>query len=106
MSQMAAPALARERAHPGYATYVAVAVILAVVTTMEVGAYYQPGLRNVLVPILLVLSAIKFSLVVLFFMHLKFDSRLFSVLFFGGMTLAIAVLVALVSLFRNFYLPH
>ncbi|MBI4236591.1 MAG: cytochrome C oxidase subunit IV family protein [Chloroflexi bacterium] len=102
---MAAQAQIRERAHPGPTTYVAVAAVLAIVTMMEVWAYYQQALRGILVPVLLVLSATKFGLVVLFFMHLKFDSRLFSVMFFGGLALAGAVLIALISLFQNFYLP-
>ena len=38
-----------------------------------------------LVPILLILSATKFALVVLWFMHLRFDNALFSTLFTGGL---------------------
>ena len=46
------------------------------------------------------LSAAKFALVVLFYMHLKFDSRLFSGVFVGGLLLAVAVAVTLMSLFQ------
>ena len=52
-----------------------------------------------LVPILLVLSTIKFAMVVMWFMHLKFDNKLFSVLFIGGLVLAGLVLLALLLLF-------
>lgn len=96
----------REHAHPGPTTYVAVAAVLAVITLIEVWVYYQEALHGVLVPTLLALSAFKFSMVALFFMHLKFDSRIFSVLFVGGLALAVAVLIALVSLFSNFYVGN
>lgn len=89
----------REHSHPQPLEYVKIAVILCVLTAVEVAVYYIPALFNAIVPILLVLSAVKFSLVVLWFMHLKFDSRLFSSIFLGGLLLAGAVLVALILLF-------
>jgi len=46
-----------------------------------------------------VLSAFKFALVVLFYMHLKFDSRLFAFLFSGPLLLALAVMIGLLFLF-------
>ena len=46
------------------------------------------------------MSAAKFVLVVLFFMHLKFDSKIFSAAFFGPMVLAVTVVVALILLFQ------
>ncbi|HEX5414515.1 MAG TPA: cytochrome C oxidase subunit IV family protein [Chloroflexota bacterium] len=88
-------------AHPRSGEYVRIAVILAVITLCEVLVYYQESLHAVLVPILLVLSAIKFSLVALFFMHLKFDNRLFSTIFAGPLVLAFAVLVALLTIFHR-----
>ena len=89
----------QEHAHPGPLEYVKIAVILCVITSVEVAVYYIPALFDAIVPILLVLSAVKFSLVVLWFMHLRFDSRLFSGIFFGGLILAGAVLIALIFLF-------
>jgi cytochrome c oxidase subunit 4 len=93
---------ARQRPHPTALTYVAVAAVLTVVTIIEVAIYYLPVLKPYMVPILLLLSATKFSLVVLFYMHLKFDHRLFAALFVGGMWLAIGVIVALLALFGAF----
>lgn len=90
------------RDHPSPAEYVKIATVLAVITVFEVTAYYIEVLRGILVPMLLVLSAMKFSLVALWYMHLKFDSRLFSALFMGGLALAGVVLVALMFLFRAF----
>jgi cytochrome c oxidase subunit 4 len=53
----------------------------------------------VLVPVLLVLSLVKFLLVVLFYMHLKFDSRLFVFLFSGPLLLAVSVMIGLLFIF-------
>ena len=52
---------------------------------------------GVLVPILVVLSALKFSLVVMWFMHLRFDSRLFSTFFVGGLILVAALFVVVLA---------
>jgi len=49
------------------------------------------------VALLIALSILKFSLVVLWFMHLKFDNRLFSQLFVGGLLLALSVFVVAVA---------
>ncbi len=67
---------------------------------MEVAIFYLPAMAPVLVPLLLVLSATKFMLVVMFFMHLKFDSRIFSGVFLAGMVLASFMTVALIILFK------
>lgn len=77
--------------HPGPREYVKIAVFLAVVTAVEVAIYYMQALRGVLVPMLLGLSALKFVLVALWFMHLKFDSRIFRRLFVTGISLAVVV---------------
>lgn len=81
-----------ERPHPGPGEYIRIAVILAAITALEVGAYYVTEIpRPLFSMLLLVMMALKFSLVVLWFMHLRFDSRLFRRLFFVGVTLAILV---------------
>jgi len=87
-----------EHAHPGPGAYVRVAVILAIVTAIEVAAYYISSLpRTVFTALLLVMMVIKFSMVVLWFMHLRFDSRLFRRLFVTGIILAILVYTAAFS---------
>lgn len=100
---MQEPAHSREHPHPGPAEYVRIAVVLAVITLAEVAIYYVEALSAVLVPILLVLSALKFALVGLWFMHLKFDSRLFSAMFTVPLAVAAAVLVALLALFQRLF---
>lgn len=96
-----APSESVQHAHPGYRQYVTIAVILAIITAAEVIVYYQDSMRAVLVPILFILSITKFTLVALFFMHLKFDNPLFTALFSGPLALAIGVLVALLSIFHR-----
>lgn len=89
----------QERPHPGPATYVQVAVILAVITAIEVATFYVQGLGPVLIPLLLVLSATKFVLVVGFYMHLRFDSRLFTGFFVSGLLVASILVIAFILLF-------
>ncbi len=88
----AAPRAAEElHHHPGPKQYVGVAAVLAIITALEVAIYYVSALRSVLVPFLLAFSAVKFALVVLWFMHLKFDSPIFKRLFLVGLSLALVV---------------
>ena len=94
-----ATAHAAEHAHPGPIEYVKVAVFLAVVTGIEVAIYYVKAAKGVLAPVLIVLSFVKFGMVGLYFMHLKFDTHLFRRLFVLGIILALTVYaVALVTL--------
>ena len=84
--------------HAGTGTYVKVAVILTMVTALEFAVIYIRALSPIVVPLLLVLSAGKFALVVLFFMHLRYDSRVFAVVFTGPLLIAIAIVTALSTL--------
>src|SRR2546422_7408421 len=70
-----------------------------ILTVLEVGVFYVPAFHAVLVPVLLVLSAAKFTLVVMFYMHLKDDNKFFTFLFGGPLVIAIGVMVALLFLF-------
>lgn len=98
-----ANAVVRHTGHPGAKEYVAIAVILAIITAVEVAIYYLPALRPILPPVLIVLSLTKFSMVALFFMHLKFDSRFFSVVFITGILIAVFVFVVFLSMIRVFF---
>jgi cytochrome c oxidase subunit 4 len=89
-------------AHASTATYIKVAAILTVVTALEYGALFIRRLTPILVPLLLTMSAAKFSLVVLFFMHLRYDSRALWVVFVGGLVIAMALAVALMTLSGQF----
>jgi cytochrome c oxidase subunit IV len=74
--------------HPDDGVYVRVAAILAAVTAVEVGLYYTDVSGIQLVALLVGLAAIKFGMVVAYFMHLKFDARLLRRLFVTGVILA------------------
>jgi len=87
-------------AHPSDFLYVKVAIFLAIMTAIEVALFYvEDTLGDATIPILLVLMVVKFFVVAAWFMHLKFDTRLFTRLFLAGLLLAIGVyLVFLVSM--------
>jgi cytochrome c oxidase subunit 4 len=87
--------------HPGWSTYWKVALILTAITVGEVWAYYIPSFvaSRGFVPTLLGLSAIKFAIVVMFYMHLKYDHKLFRALFTGPLFVAALTLLALLFLF-------
>jgi cytochrome c oxidase subunit IV len=81
-------------------TYVVVGIALAILTALEVAVIYIPALDSVVVPILLVLTSAKFALVVMFYMHLKMDHRIFTWVFVAPGILAVFLVVALIVLFR------
>lgn len=77
--------------HPAPRQYVIVAVVLAIVTAAEVAIYYVSALEDLIVPFLLAFAVIKFFLVAMWFMHLKFDSPVFKRFFVTGIILALAI---------------
>jgi cytochrome c oxidase subunit 4 len=76
--------------HPTWSTYWKVAVVLTLITGLEVWIYYIPSFvaSRAFIPVLLVLSAVKFATVVLFYMHLRYDHKLFKALFTGPLIIA------------------
>jgi cytochrome c oxidase subunit 4 len=90
-----------EKEHPTWSTYWKVAVVLTLVTVIEVWIYYIPSFvaSRLFVPSLLIMSAFKFAVVVLFYMHLRYDHRLFRVLFTGPLIIAVSTLIGLMFLF-------
>ena len=77
--------------HPGYGK---VFLILAAFTILEVAASYLP--EAIKVPILIVLAATKAMLVLLYFMHLKYDNRFFSYPMIIGAVLVIPIILIIV----------
>jgi cytochrome c oxidase subunit 4 len=78
--------------HPDEILYIKVALVLFVITAAEVGVYYIESLKgHALVIILLTMAVVKFVLVAMYFMHLKFDNPIFRRLFLIGIGLAIGV---------------
>jgi caa(3)-type oxidase subunit IV len=99
----------------GAAGYIRIALVLFVLTALEVLAFEvsrRPGwplheiIRPMLDETLIVLSAIKFALVAMFYMHLKQDSRIFSGLLIFPLIIAAVVILALLGLFTYLRLLH
>jgi cytochrome c oxidase subunit 4 len=91
----------QEHKEPTDGQYILIAVALIVLTALEVAASYV-DVGPLLVPLLMVMMAIKFLVVVFFFMHLRFDNSLFRNLFFTGLILAIVVYVVAMMTFHFF----
>src|SRR3954470_21487204 len=88
--------------HPTWREYKWVALILTLITVVEVAIYYTSFKNSPLfVPVLLILSAVKFVIVVMFYMHLKYDHKLFRALFTGPLIIAMSTLMALLFLFAK-----
>jgi len=83
--------------HPDDTEYFKIFVTLAVITLIEVALFYIDIPRNILIPVLIGMSAAKFFLVVAWFMHLRFDSKLFTTAFVAGLMLAAAVFTVVIA---------
>ena len=81
--------------------YIVIALILAAITVLEVSTYYV-DFGPLFLPSLLIMMVIKFVMVVSYFMHLKFDNKIFSWLFYAGLFLAIGVYVTALATFQFF----
>jgi cytochrome c oxidase subunit IV len=90
-------------AHPTWKQYKWVALILTLITVVEVWVYYIPSFvaSKLFVPFLLIMSAVKFAIVVMFYMHLKYDARLFRALFTGPLIIAVVTIISLLFLFGH-----
>ncbi len=93
--------------HPTFNQYVLIAIILFAITIVEfVLIWDKAGIVDHLgaskVPLLIALSAVKFAIVIMFYMHLKFDNRFFGAVFIAGLVLAFIVAIAVISLFIGF----
>ncbi len=88
-----------EKAHPTDTAYIQIALILGAITAAEVATYYI-DIGSALVPVLCVMMVVKFAMVVAYFMHLRFDSNLFTRLFVSGLLLAVGVYIATLTTFE------
>ena len=94
--------MSSEHAHPTPKTYAKIAAILCLVTAIEVWVFYLDALQPMLVPLLTVFSVIKFCLVVMFYMHLKFDHSIFTRVMLSGLLLKQRSCCASVRIFPRF----
>ncbi len=90
--------------HPGPRQYVMVAVVLAVLTAIEVALFYMDFIpEGVVVGSLVILMILKFAIVALWFMHLRFDSKIYRRLFITGIILALTVFLIVLLTFGVFF---
>jgi len=72
-----------------YRKYIAVFLGLGVLTAVEVAlAFVIHPTTAILLPVLLILAVVKAALVAMFFMHLKDDTKWFSLIFIYPILLA------------------
>ncbi|PWB72950.1 MAG: hypothetical protein C3F07_10585 [Anaerolineales bacterium] len=74
--------------------YLLIFIALAVFTLVETLVSYVQQ-EAVKLPTLIVLAVVKVLLVLLYFMHLKLDSKVFSYLFMAGCVLSIPLILVL-----------
>jgi len=90
--------------HPSDRHYVNIAITLAVITGLEVAWSYTSAPTVAFVGVLVILMAIKFFMVASQFMHLKFDDKILTRLFYAGLFLATGVYLIALFTFRIFNL--
>ena len=97
-AEVPASAGAHPAGHPSPKEYVRIGLILFALTALEIAASYTKVSPAVLIPTLFVLAVVKFALVVLWFMHLKFDDRRYARFFVMGLAGAsILYLIVLIT---------
>ena len=102
MSAPATTASAHDHGHEEeskYQIYVQIAMLLAVITGVEIIGVYLPFTKWIVVTALVVLSTVKFMFVIFYFMHLRWDKPFCTILFFIGLVLAGGTAWALLSIF-------
>ena len=105
-----------EHAHPSWQTYTKIAVTLFILTALEVGAYeivhrHEPAglavaLEPIVIEVLLLMSAAKFALVAMFYMHLRSDGKLLGSIFSFSLIIAAFCITALMIIFSYLYHVH
>lgn len=81
--------------------YLRIAMLLAVITGVEIAVIGLPFTPWLLITTLVVLSVVKFMYVIFSFMHLRWDKVFCTVLFFIGLVIAGATMWALLKLFST-----
>jgi len=97
----ATPVNELDPAHSKFHTFVQIAMVLSVITGVEIVLVYLPFARWLLLSTLIILSAVKFLFVIFVFMHLKWDKFFCTILFFIGLVLALGTVAALIALFGS-----
>ncbi len=83
-----------------YYIFVQIAMLLAVITGVEIVMVYLPFAKWLIVGGLVLLSVVKFMFVIFYFMHLRWDKPFCTILFFIGLVLAVGTVWALIAIFK------
>lgn len=85
--------------HPSDQKYIKIALLLAIITAAEVATYFV-DIGVALIPTLMVMMVVKFFIVAAWFMHLRFDSNMFTRFFVSGLVLAVSVYFIFLTVFE------
>lgn len=88
--------------HASVRGYLVIAAVLSVFTFLEwrlftIEAFGASGLNAIMIA----MSVVKFTMVVAFFMHLRFENKYYSMIFGASMVLGIGVFLAVLLLQRH-----
>ena len=89
--------------HPTTKKYLIIAVILFVITAIEFVIILPESMQGSALALgpLVALSVLKFYIVIMFYMHLKFENPLLTKVFYGGLALGLFVSIALIGLYAG-----
>ena len=93
------PEVHEDPEHPSDQKYMQIALLLAVITAAEVATYFV-HIGPALIPTLMVMMVVKFFIVAAWFMHLRFDSKMFTRFFVAGIVLAVSVYFIFLTVFE------
>jgi len=94
--------MSENHAHPSPRQYVQIAILLAVITGVEVALFYINEAVDMMgwdAPLLIILSLLKFVIVIGWYMHLRYEKSTLSRFFTGGFLLALGVYTAVLATF-------
>lgn len=100
-NELASSHLSKDHGHgeSKFHIFVQIAMILAVITGVEIVLVYLPFSKGLLIGSLVLLSVVKFMFVIFYFMHLRWDKLFCTILFFIGLVLAGGTTAALLAIF-------
>ncbi|MCC5833870.1 MAG: cytochrome C oxidase subunit IV family protein [Opitutales bacterium] len=87
--------------HQKYFTFFNVSIALIMLTAIELVIVYVPIHPGIVMGSLVVMSLIKFLAVIWWFMHLRWDMILCTLVFLSGLIIATGTVIALMLLFSE-----
>ena len=84
--------------HPTPKKYVQIAIVLGILTAIEIALYYTEDIVGVFTdPILIILAVGKFIIVVGWFMHLRFENKMVNRFFTGGILALVLFAIVMIE---------